>query len=96
MRNAKRNSEFRIPNSELFIAYSLPGLYRLDGNAVEHTELAGQGADLVLRGVDDDADNAQLFRSIGNAHAPDNIRGVVVQNPVDVWGAVDVFDNDSD
>lgn len=76
--------------------YSLPGLYRLDGNAVEHSEFAGQGADLVLRGVHDDADYAQLFRSIGNAHAPDNIRGVVVQNPVDVRGAVDVFDNNSD
>ena len=78
------------------ISYSLLCQRSFDGNAVEHSEFSGQGADLVLRGVDDDADNAQLFRSIGNAHASDNIRGVVVQNPVDVRGAVDVFDNNSD
>jgi len=59
------------------------GIGRFHGDAGQLADLAGQGADDVLRGVDGNADDGYVSRVVGYAHAADDILCVGVQYAVD-------------
>ena len=58
--------------------------------------LAGQGADHILGCVNGDGDDADALLPVGNAHASQNIRGIIVQNGVDLVHDLAVFHDNAD
>ena len=66
------------------------------GNAFQTADFAGQRADHVVRRVNHHADDIDLFRAVGNSHPADDIIGIVVQNFVQAFDGIAVFDDDGD
>ena len=57
---------------------------------------SGEGGDLILRGVNGDADDAEGLFPIGDAHPPDDVPAVFVQDIVQRLDRVGVFNDDAD
>ena len=60
-----------ISNLNVSVIFGIGGF---DIHAREHTQFSGNGADPVGGGIDDYADDADIFRAVGNAHPADDIR----------------------
>ena len=58
-------------------------------------DLARKGGDHVLRGVDGDGDDVDVARAVGNAHAADDVFAEFVQQGVETFDGIGVFDNNA-
>lgn len=72
---------------------------RIDGlraHVGKHAELSRQGADRILRRVDNNADDVDILILVRNAHAADDILAVFVKELVELRRLVPLAYDDSD
>lgn len=64
-------------------------------NAVESAERAGEGIDNVLRRVDGEAYDIDIFLLIGDTHSADDVFAVLMQNFVEFGDRFGIFYNNA-